>query len=36
MITYQIGCVSNMLQTIFMDGQFVKRTSLEEIRSRLA
>lgn len=30
------SCVSNMLQTIFMDGQFVKRTSLEEIRSRLA
>lgn len=30
------SCVSNMLQTIFIDGQFVKRTSLEEIRSRLA
>ena len=26
----------NWLQTIFLDGQFVKRTSLEEIRSRLA
>lgn len=26
----------NWLQTIFVDGQFVKRTSLEEIRSRLA
>ena len=30
------SCVTNMLQTIFIDGQFVKRTSLEEIRSRLA
>lgn len=28
--------IDNMLQTIFQDGQFVKRTSLEEIRSRLA
>lgn len=29
-------CPSNMLQTIFENGEFVKRTSLEEIRQRVA
>jgi nicotinamide phosphoribosyltransferase len=30
------SCPANMLETIFKDGAFTKRTNLEEIRSRLA
>lgn len=29
------ACSDNLLQTIFKDGEFVRRTSLEEIRTRL-
>lgn len=36
MSVYQEASKDNALQTIFKDGKFVKRTTLEEIRGRLA